>query len=68
MLQEVRRCEGVVSSNYSFARKLVNEDHHEDWRKKEHTPRIFEVVIVPYVRIFDEERHGGRRGKVSVSH
>jgi hypothetical protein len=33
MLQEVRRCEGVVSSN----------------------PRIFEVVIVPYVRIFDEE-------------
>jgi hypothetical protein len=23
--------------------------------KKEHTPRIFEVVIVPYVRVFDEE-------------
>jgi hypothetical protein len=55
MLQEVRRCEGVVSSNYSFARKLVNEGHHEDWRKKEHTPRIFEVVIVPYVGVFDEE-------------
>jgi hypothetical protein len=55
MLQKVRGCEGVVSSNYSFARKLVNEGHYGDWSKKEHTPRIFEVVIVPYVRVFDEE-------------
>jgi hypothetical protein len=45
MLEEVRRCEGVISSN----------------------PRIFEVVTVPYIRVFDEERHGGRRGKLSVS-
>jgi len=54
MLEEVRRCEGVISSNYSFARKLVNEGRG-DRGKKGHTPRIFEVVTVPYIRVFDEE-------------